>query len=104
LASVRRPRRFSREPSAVLHHARTGKAGAAQATGYDRSGFARNSKVLYNWTRAQINIAPRGPEDNQRLVVTCGKCSNGREFKTFAITLHQESMIYTPDPQFNVAE
>lgn len=85
-------------------NARTGKAGTAQATGYDRSGLARNSKVLYNWTRAQINIAPRGPEDNQRLVVACGKCSNGREFKTFAVTLEQESMVYGLDPEFNVQE
>jgi hypothetical protein len=66
--------------------------------------FTSNSKVLSNWTRAQINIAPRGPEDNQRLILACDKCSNGREFKTFAITLDQQSMIYGLDPNFNVAE
>jgi len=51
----------------------------------------------------QVNIASRSPDDNQRLVMACGKCSNGREFKTFAITLDQESMIYALEPQFNVA-
>ena len=42
----------------VLHHALTGKAGAARATGFDRASFGRNSKALFAWTRAQFNIAP----------------------------------------------
>lgn len=88
----------------VLHHARTGKMGASQATGYDRSNFARNSKVLYNWTRGQVNIAPRTPDNNQSLVVACGKCSNGREFQTIGITLDPQTMTYQLDTKFNVAE
>ena len=88
----------------VLHHALTGRAGAVRAIGIERSSFGRNSKLLQAWTRGQINIAPRSPEDNQRLVVACGKCSNGREFKTFAAILDEERMIYQLDPKFNAAE
>ena len=86
----------------VLHHALTGRVGAARATGFDRSSFGRNSKLLHAWTRGQINIAPQGPNDNARLVVSCGKCSNGEEFAPFGIRLNRELMIYEPDPQFNL--
>lgn len=78
----------------ILHHSLTGATGAARAVGYDRSSFSRNSKVLFAWTRAQINIAPASPDDNSRLVVSCGKNSNGREFKPFGIQLDPDTMIY----------
>ena len=42
----------------ILHHALTGKSGAARATGFDRGSFGRNSKVLLGWVRSQINVAP----------------------------------------------
>ena len=60
----------------------------------DRSSFSRNSKVLFAWTRGQINIAPASPDDNSVLVVSCGKNSNGREFKPFGIQLDPDTMIY----------
>jgi hypothetical protein len=87
---------------AVCHHALTGKAGAARATGFDRSSFSRNSKVLFAWTRGQINLAPVDPANNDRLIVACGKCSNGREFPAFGIKLNPEHMIYVPDPTIDV--
>jgi hypothetical protein len=87
----------------VLHHALTGKAGASKATGFDRSSFGRNSKALFAWTRAQINLAPAEAENNGRLIVACGKCSNGREFPTFAIRLNPETMIYECDSTVDVA-
>jgi hypothetical protein len=92
----------SRRAIVVLHHALTGRMGAARATGFDRSSFGRNSKLLHAWTRGQINIAPQSPNDNARLVVSCGKCSNGEEFAPFGIRLNRESMIYELDPQFNL--
>lgn len=67
----------------ALHHALTGKTGAAKAIGYDRTSFARNSKVLLGWTRAQINVAPGDKEDTSEILITCGKNSNGAEFKPF---------------------
>lgn len=87
----------------VLHHALTGRAGAARATGYDRASFGRNSKLLHAWTRGQINLAPAHPTQNQQLIVSCGKCSNGEEFQPFAIRLDPEQMIYHPDPGFDLA-
>src|SRR5262245_45861923 len=42
----------------VIHHSLTGKIGIQKSVGFDRSSFGRNSKVLFMWTRAQINVAP----------------------------------------------
>jgi hypothetical protein len=88
----------------VLHHAITGRSGAAKAIGFDRASFARNSKTLHSWTRGQINLAPVDPDSNDRLIVACGKCSNGPEFQTFAIRLNPSTMIYECDPTVDVAQ
>jgi hypothetical protein len=88
----------------VLHHALTGKLGASRALGYERSGFGRNSKLLHAWTRGQINLAPGKPDDNNTLVVSCGKCSNGEEFEPFAITLDVGALIYSQDHDFDVED
>ncbi len=85
-----------------LHHALTGKAGAARATGYDRASFGRNSKVLHSWTRGQINVAPGSPDPDGPLVLSCGKCSNGREFAPFAVQLNPETMIYEVAQDFDL--
>ena len=99
LAKAGNPRRAI----VILHHAGTGKAGAAKAIGFDRSSFGRNSKVLHSWTRGQINIAPGSPDDDAVFVLTCGKCSNGKEFPMFAIRLNPETMIYAPDETFDLS-
>ena len=78
----------------VLHHARTGKAGASSTTGFDRSSFGRNSKVLQGWTRAQVNLAPGSADNNDVLVVASGKNNNFPEFKPFAIELDKRTMRY----------
>lgn len=88
----------------IVHHAITGKFGAAKAVGYDRSSFARNSKVLLAWTRGQINVAPGFPDNNDTLVLACGKNSNGREFTPFAVSLDPDTMIYRPDEHFDMVE
>ncbi|MCX6924044.1 MAG: AAA family ATPase [Verrucomicrobia bacterium] len=87
----------------VLHHALTGKAGAARATGYDRASFGRNSKVLHSWTRGQLNVAPGSPDSNDTLVLSCGKVSNGKEFSPFAVRLNPDTMIYEPATDFDLA-
>lgn len=87
----------------ALHHALTGKAGASRASGFDRASFGRNSKVLHQWTRAQINVAPGQPDSNDVLVVSCGKCSNGKEFPQFAVRLDQSDMIYVVDESFDLS-
>jgi hypothetical protein len=85
----------------VSHHALTGKAGAAKSGGYDRGSFGRNSKVLHSWTRGQINIAPGSPDNAEELVLTCGKCSNGKPFSRFAVRLNPDTMIYEVNELFD---
>lgn len=87
----------------VLHHATTGRTGAAKATGLDRASFGRNSKALHSWTRGQINLAPFNPDDNRKLVFACGKMSNGPEFAPFGIALGEDG-IYAPDTSINVPQ
>jgi hypothetical protein len=89
-------------PIIVNHHAITGKAGASKVTGFDRASFARNSKVLHAWARGVINLAAVDPDTNDRLIVACGKCSNGREFQPFGVRLNPESMIYEVDTTVDV--
>jgi hypothetical protein len=38
--------------------------------------------------------------DNHRLLISCGKNSNGEEFKTFGILLNPETLIYERDEDF----
>lgn len=87
----------------VLHHSLTGKAGAIKATGYDRASFSRNSKVLHAWTRGQINVSAGSPENNDTLILSCGKCSDGKEFDPFAIRLNPQTFIYEPDLNFDLS-
>ncbi len=88
----------------VIHHAGTGKAGIQKATGYDRSSFGRNSKVLFSWARAQINVAPAQPDDNDLIIIASGKCSNAREFEPFAVRLDEETMLYHREEDFDFEE
>jgi len=86
----------------VVHHALTGKAGASRAVGYDRSSHGRNSKTLYAWTRAQINIAPGSPDSNELLVVSCGKNNNGVEFPPFGIRRNPCTLLFELNPEFDL--
>jgi hypothetical protein len=86
----------------VLHHAATGKAGAQKTTGWDRSSFGRNSKVLQIKARAVINVAPAQPDDNSVIIVASGKCNNMPEFEAFAARLSFETMLYARDDDFDM--
>ena len=88
----------------VIHHAGTGRAGAAKATGFDRSSFGRNNKALLGWSRAQINLAPYSPDDNEVVVVASGKANDCVEFKPFAVRLDSDSMSYEPAPDVDIQE
>ncbi|MBA3830499.1 MAG: hypothetical protein H0X34_01120 [Chthoniobacterales bacterium] len=79
------------------------RAGAVKAFGLERTGFARNSKMLQTWTRGLINIVPGSANDNETLVLTCGKNSNGPEFVPVAVRLNPETMIYEVAPDFDVS-
>jgi AAA domain len=86
----------------VIHHAGTGKAGIQKTLGFDRSSFGRNSKVLFSWARAQINVAPALPDDNSLIIIASGKCSNAPEFEPFAARLNPENMLYEIDEGFDM--
>jgi hypothetical protein len=88
----------------VIHHAATGKAGVQKTTGFDRSSFGRNSKVLFAWTRAQINVAPAKGEDNSLIIVASGKCNDAPEFEKFAARLNFDTMLYARDDDFDMEE
>ncbi len=88
----------------VVHHATTGRAGIAKASGFDRSSFGRNSKVLLGWTRAQINLAPHGPDSNDVVIVTSGKANDFEEFKPFAVRLNPDTWQYEPAPDIDIEE
>ncbi len=88
----------------VIHHALTGKSGIQKVVGFDRTSFGRNSKVLFMWTRAQINVAPARPDDNSVLIIASGKCSNFTEFQPFAARLDFDTMTYFRDDDFDVDE
>lgn len=103
IARVTRRGNIKRVPL-VIHHAGTGKAGIQKTTGFDRSSFGRNSKVLFSWARAQINVAPGTPDDNNLIVIASGKCSNFAEFETFAARLNTETMLYEREQDFDFDE
>jgi len=96
--------RNPKRPMIVLHHSLTGQAAGSNAVGANRASFGRNSKVLFNWSRAQINIAPISEDNNLQLAISCGKCSDGKEFSPFAVNLDEEKMMYVIDSETDVAE
>jgi hypothetical protein len=87
----------------VLHHTLTGTAGLKKAVGYDRASYGRGSKALNLWTRGQINVAPVEADNNERLVISCGKSSNGPEFAPFGVKLNPTALVYEKDPEFDLA-
>jgi AAA domain-containing protein/DnaB helicase-like protein len=106
-ATVRELGRISRVGNperglAVLHHALTGRAGVAKAFGLERTGFARNSKVLHTWSRGMINVVPGAEDDNETLILTCGKNSNGKEFPSVAVRLNPSTMIYEVAQDYDI--
>jgi hypothetical protein len=102
ISSVTRRGNAQRIPL-VLHHALTGRAGAAKATGFDRGSFGRNSKVLQGWTRAQINLAPYNSDSNDVIVVASGKANDCIEFDPFAVRLNPNTLIYERDENVDLS-
>jgi hypothetical protein len=85
----------------VATHAITGRVGMMKAFGFEAAGFGRNSKVLQTWARAFINVIPAN-EDYSVLILTCGKNNNGKMFAPFAVRLNSGTMLYEPEPGFDV--
>ena len=88
----------------IIHHSLTGKQGIKKAVGFERASYGRGSKALHGWTRGQINLAPANSEGGDRIVVACGKNSNGRPFETCIAKLNPQTMIYEVDQDYTVAD
>ena len=88
----------------VIHHSATGKLGAAKAVGWDKSSFGRNSKALFAWTRAQINLAPQDPDNSALMVMACGKNNNGAHFPEMGLMFDEPTGIYQVNPDFDPEE
>jgi hypothetical protein len=88
----------------LLHHALTGKFGAARAVGWDKASYGRNSKALHAWTRAQINLAPRSGDDPNLLIMSCGKNNNGTFFPDIGLRFDEQRGIYVKDDSFDPEE
>lgn len=88
----------------VVHHTLTGRLGAVKALGIDRAGYSRNSKSMHAWTRSQINVAVASPDSYETIILSCGKCSDGKEFTPFAAAFNEQTHIYERDPDFDLEE
>ncbi len=86
----------------ILHHSLAGKQGMRKAVGPDSGAYAKGSKAFTQWMRGQLNIAPGHERDNTRLVVSCGKNSNGPRFEPFGIILDPVTMVYEVDDSFDL--
>jgi len=87
----------------IVHHGRTGAANIIQAgDAYNAGNFGRGGKALYSAVRAEIQLAPGQKDDDRRLVLACGKNSDGPKFKTRGLLFDPEAMDYTVDPEFDV--
>lgn len=78
----------------VIHHGRTGSVEASKVFGNDSGSFGRNSKVLYGWTRSQINVAAAGVEWPDTIICGSGKVSDAKKWEPFAATLDTRTMTY----------
>lgn len=86
----------------IVHHALTGKAGAMGAFSWDRASYGKGSKELHSQTRGQLNVSPASGSADGRIVISCGKNSNGREFLPFGARLNLDTMLYELDPDFEL--
>jgi hypothetical protein len=89
--------------SIIVHHSRTGSANIAQAgDAFNAGNFARGAKALYSRVRCEIQLAPADKDDTTRLLLACGKASNGPKFATRGIIFDPETMSYSVDPAFDL--
>jgi hypothetical protein len=86
----------------IVQHTLTGKDGFKKAVGPDRASYGRGSKSLHGYVRGSINVAPGDHDDTRKIMIACGKNSNGAEFEPFGAILNTETMLYERDPSFNL--
>ena len=86
-----------------IHHSRTGAGNVAQAgDNFNAGNFARGAKAFFSAMRAEIQIAPGDRDDPNKIVVACGKNSDGPRFAPRGVVFNPNSYAYDPDPSFNL--
>jgi len=89
--------------SIIVHHSRTGASNVMQAgDNFNAGNFARGAKALYSGVRCEIQLAPADKDDPNRLLLACGKASNGPKFAPRGILFDPETMSYSLDPDFDL--
>lgn len=86
----------------VVHHSLTTSKAFRDAVGPNRGSYGRDSKTLHGWSRGTFNIAPGDLENSRKIMVACGKNSNGEEFEPFGAVLNRDTMLYDRDPNFSL--
>jgi hypothetical protein len=105
LRTLRQIVRRSAPDAAVLpiHHARTGAGNVVQAgDNYSAGNFGRGAKALYSAVRAEIQLAPGDRDDPSKIVLACGKNSDGPKFSPRGIRFDPETFTYSTDPTFDI--
>jgi hypothetical protein len=87
----------------LIHHSRTGAGNVAQAgDNFNAGNFGRGAKALYNTVRAEIQLAPGDRDDASKIVLACGKNSDGPKFAARGIIFDAESCSYSLNPDFDL--
>ena len=87
----------------LIHHARTGAANIAQAgDNFSTGNFGRGAKALYSMARAELQLAPGDRDDSNKLVLACGKNSDGPKFAARGVIFDPPTCSYRLDPAFNL--
>jgi hypothetical protein len=75
---------------------------AQAGSNFDAGNFARGAKALYSRVRCELQLAPADRDNPNRLVLACGKASNGPKFETRGIVFDPETFTYSVDPDFSL--
>lgn len=86
----------------IVHHTRTDGRAHLDAVGPNRSNYGRGSKALHGWSRGTFNIAAGSPDDSSKILVACGKNSNGPDFEPFGALRNPDTLLFERDPSFRL--
>ena len=87
----------------IVHHSRTGSENIKQGANlYDSGNYGRGSKVLFSACRCQINLMPGDKENQNKLVLACGKANNAPHFRTRGLEYDPSTGFYSVDESFDL--
>lgn len=86
----------------IVVHASGGKASTAKAWGFDSVHFHRGATSLIGDAGAAFNLAQAEEGNDERVMLACGKCSDGPRFEPRGLVLDKERMRWELDPDFNL--